>query len=285
MGVQSARLYTGQSGRAAWSLALLMMVLFTVSFAPVSASWAQDDTPEDVAAAFSAEALDTFRETAAAEQPDLAKVLSGELRFGVIHRVHAWVPAFIAGSDASTVAAPIDEWIASVVAGGGEQLGVFRVWRPAPDATAEFASLSVDAVLAGELSGLSLGVLLVEDPTNSGWYALRSGAGQHSVFAVNAAAAEEVSEPVPADRFMPILAKRYADAERAASGQEASGGAGSGWASVWGPNGFEPSGAMIAIGATGLAAIVMVIVGIALAVRNARRSAARKHTQVEGSES
>ena len=173
-----------------------------------AASAAEGDTPADVVAAFSVQTAVELGSDEANGLENLADAAS----FGTVHRVHAWSASLIAGEAGDPVSA-MDEWVAPVLSGSGEAVGVYRVWRETPDSDATFAGVGGDAATAAALAEVAAGTAVIEDPTIAAWYTLDAGI----VTPVGSARFDDIRVATPIDRVAEIVSARFAQNVRDAA--------------------------------------------------------------------
>ncbi|MFJ6680091.1 hypothetical protein ACIQLK_13330 [Microbacterium sp. NPDC091382] len=196
------------SGTKRWRIVVTVVAMLgLLAVGAPAASAAEGDTPADVVAAFSVENAVELESDEASGLGDLADAAS----FGTVHRVHAWSASLIAGVGDPVSA--MDEWVAPVLSGSGEALGVYRVWRETPDSDATFAGVDGDAATAAALAEVAAGATVVEDPTIAAWYTLDAGI----VTPVGSARFDDIRVATPIDRAAEIVSARFAQNVRDAA--------------------------------------------------------------------
>lgn len=190
------------SGTKRWRIVVTVVaVLGLLAVGAPAASAAESDTPADVVAAFSVENAVELGSDEASGLGDLADAAS----FGTVHRVHAWSASLIAGEASDPVSA-MDEWVAPILSSSCAAVGVYRVWRETPEATATFAGVDGEAATAKALAEVEPGVTLIEDPTIAAWYTLDAGV----VSPVGSARFDDIRVATPVDRVAEIVSARFA---------------------------------------------------------------------------
>lgn len=197
------------SGTKWWRMvATVVAMLGLLAAGAPAASAAEGDTPADVVAAFSVENAVELGSDEGSGLGDLADAAS----FGTVHRVHAWSASLVAGEVSDPVSA-MNEWVAPVLSGSGEAVGVYRVWRETPDSDATFAGVDGDAATAAALAEVAAGTTVIEDPTIAAWYTLDAG----MVTPVGSARFDDIRVATPIDRVAEIVSERFAQNVRDAA--------------------------------------------------------------------
>lgn len=249
----------------------MMTLAFLLLGTPATeAQPSDDDIPNDVMNAFMVDMLDDMHrgsDTAVVLGKDASQLgrpddYTGVVGFGPIHEVYGWSQEYIAGENTDTPFRPYDEWIAASLLEDGTVVGTARVRRPTPTSAAEFGEISNRFELGQALNMVPDDAILVEDPTNIGWYAVRDGI----VTAVSDQAAAEVPTPMTLDEFQSIIAERWAAREAASQGIPGSaGGSGVGDVSWW----HRHEAAVFRRG--GLVAFILAGVIAGISIRSVRR--------------
>ncbi len=174
---------------------------------PAAGNAADDRVPSDAEAQFGEAALAKIRET----QENLVTVdekapdFSSVDHFGTIFRINHWSKDFLYGRSAEHPITTLDEWVAPFLTKNDEPLGIFRVWRPTPDAPAEIAGFGSDGKTAAGVATADPSSTLIEDPMTREWFAMSGD----EITALNDTAAMEAPNPVEVGELMQVVSKRF----------------------------------------------------------------------------
>ncbi|HLT84048.1 MAG TPA: hypothetical protein VKZ83_07425 [Phototrophicaceae bacterium] len=157
--------------RALGALAAVLLALLPSAAAAATSEPSPEPTltavPEEVAAWFAAEG------PRAVESADLGD--PADLAVGAPRQVAAWTEEFLAGTDASTPAEPVSEWVAPVMRQSEDAPEPVGVLHAADDGGPTVVEVVADAVFAEALAGAPDASLFVDDDIVDGWFGLIDG--------------------------------------------------------------------------------------------------------------
>lgn len=169
---------------------------------------ADEEMPEDVAAAFSDEGVQALRRLNA-EAQDSSEIAG----FGMPRQIHLWSESLLRTGSAENPTVAIEEWVAPALDADGKAVGLYRVWRPSDDAPAEFAGYAPDAESAAAIHGMAASATLIDDPPIAGWFSLEDG----RLTALNEHAEADVPHPAALESVAPIISERHDEMVRQAA--------------------------------------------------------------------